>query len=232
MTKKVKVDSNMNETKVEGSPVVQDNKTNDKELNFRALEAKYQKLLEQERIAKLEAEKKAEEVLSKISSKEEDDDDDDVDPYVDHKKFKREQAKFGQKIKQETQSEIQKAVQKAFAQERQQNWLKNNPDFYEVMNHAEKFAQNNPELAQTILEMPEGFERQKLVYKNIKTLGLHKPKETTPPIQEKVDANRRSAYYQPSGVGTAPYSPQGDFSDDGKKNAFKKMKELQQRLGV
>jgi len=81
--------------------------------------------------------------------------------------------------------------------------MKNNPDFYEVMNHAQKFAERDPELAESILTMPEGFERQKLVYKNIKALGIHKKEEPKPSIQETIDKNRRSPYYQPSGVGAA-----------------------------
>lgn len=207
-----------------------ENKFTDKELNFRALEAKYQKELQQERSARLEAERQAQEMLSKKSIS--DDEEEDSEPYVDHKRLKKEQAKFGQRIKQETQNEIQKAVQTALAEDRKHNWLKNNPDFYEVLKHADKFAAKDPELAETILEMPDTFERQKLVYKSIKAIGIHKPEEKHPSIQEKVDANRRSPYYQPSGVGSAPYSSQGDFSPTGQKQAYDKMKELKARLGV
>jgi hypothetical protein len=79
--------------------------------------------------------------------------------------------------------------------------------------------------------MPEGFERQKLVYKNIKALGIHKKDEPKPSIQDKVDQNRRTPYYQPTGVGTAPYANAADFSQSGQSAAYKKMKELQKRLG-
>ncbi len=207
---------------------VQDSQVNNKELNFRALEAKYQRQLEQERAARLEAERIAQEVTSKKSLHVEEEDD--SEPYVDHKKLKREQAKFGQQIKQETHSEIQKAVQTALQEERKQNWMKQNSDFHEVLQHAEKLAMSNPELAETILEMPDTFERQKLVYKNIKALGLHRPEIKQPSIQDKVDANRRSPYYQPSGVGSAPYASASDFSASGQKNAYDKMKQLQSQL--
>jgi hypothetical protein len=113
---------------------------------------------------------------------------------------------------------------------KQEMWLENNPDFYEVLGNAEKFAQRSPKLAETILRMPEGFERQKLVYQNIKELGLHKPETKAPSIQDKIDANKRSPYYQPSGVGTAPYASAGDFSAVGQKNAYDKMQELKSRL--
>lgn len=204
----------------------QETKPTDKELNFRNLEAKYQRELERERAARIEAERIAQE--SKKQSV--DDDDDDSEPYVDHKKLAKKLDKFGEKTRQMAQSEVQKEVQKAIQQERQSNWLKQNPDFQEVMQFAEKLAQKDPDLAESILEMPEGFERQKLVYKSIKGMGLHKPEVKTPSIQEKVDANRRGPYYQPSSVGTAPYSSSGDFSASGQKSAYDKMQELKNRL--
>ena len=210
---------------------VQETKNNDKELNFRALEAKFQKQLDKEIAARLEAERLAQEAHSKKQMSL-DDDEDDSEPYVDHKRLKKEQAKLGQKIKQETQTEIQKAVSMALAEERKQNWIKSNPDFYSILQHADKFAEQDPDLAESILEMPEGFERQKLVYKSIKSLGIHKPKVAESTIQQKVDANRKSPYYQPSGVGSAPYAGAGDFSVSGQKNAYSKMKELQTRLGI
>jgi hypothetical protein len=114
--------------------------------------------------------------------------------------------------------------------EKQSTWLNTNKDFYEVMQNAEKLAQRDPELAETILRMPEGFDRQKLVYANIKALGLHKPEEKQPSIQEKIDANRRNPYYQPSGIAAAPYASAGDFSASGQKNAYEKMQELKNRL--
>ena len=116
------------------------------------------------------------------------------------------------------------------AEERKNSWLKNTPDFYEIMGHAQAFAERDPELAETILSMPEGFERQKLVYKNIKALGLHKKEEPRASIQDKIDQNKRSPYYQPSGMGAAPYAAAGDFTPSGMKNSYAKMQELKNRL--
>ncbi len=205
-----------------------ENKSSDKELNFRALEQKYQRQLESERNARLEAERMVQEVQAKKQVS--DDDEDDSEPYVDHKKLQKKLNKFGEQTKQQTQNEVKQAVQQALHEERRTNWLKSNPDFYDVLQHAEKFAQKDPELAEAILEMPDTFERQKLVYKNIKALGMHKPEVKGPSIQEKVDNNRRSPYYQPSGVGAAPYAAQGDFSLSGQKSAYDKMQELKKTL--
>jgi len=208
---------------------VQDNKPSDKELNFRNLEAKYQRQLAEERAARLEAEKRAQE-----ASRTQVQDDDDSEPYVDHKKLEKKLARFGEQTKQQTQAEIQQAVQQAIYEERRQTWLKSNPDFYDTLKNEnlEKFANLDPELADTILQMPDTFERQKLVYKNIKALGIDKPAQKQPSIQDKIDANRRSPYYQPSGVGTAPYQSVGDFSEAGQKNAYDKMQDLKKRLRI
>lgn len=210
----------------------QDQKISDKELNFRNLEAKYQKELAAERQARFEAEKERQRLEQEMLAKKQhiEEDDDDSEPYVDKKKLQKQLARFGEQTQKQTQSEIQRAVSTALQEERKANWLKQNNDFYDVLQHAEKLAQRDPELAETILEMPEGFERQKLVYKNIKALGLHKEPEKGPSIQDKIDANRRSPYYQPSGVGAAPYAAAGDFSPVGQKNAYAKLQELKNRL--
>lgn len=207
-----------------------ENKSNDKEYNFRALEARYEKQLAAERSAREQAEKLAQEALSR---KQQDDDDDSDEPYVDKKRLEKKLAKFEEKNHQKTQSDIQRAVQQAIYEERKENWLKSNKDFFDVMQHAEKLAQRDPELAETILEMPDGFERQKLVYKNIKAFGLHQPQNKEPSIQEKIDANKRSPYYQPSGIASAPYDgAAGDFSPQGQKQAYQKMQEMKNKLRI
>lgn len=203
-------------------------KTNDKELNFRALEAKYQRQLDQERAARLEIEKQFQESQSRKQVV--DDSDDDSEPYVDHKKLDKKLSSFEKRMEATIDKKAEEKARSLMQQDRKDSWLRNNPDFYDVLQHAEKFAEKDPELAETILQMPEGFERQKLVYRNIKSMGLDRPEQKQPSIQDKVDANRRSPYYQPSGTGTAPYNTSGDFSQAGQKNAYAKMKELQQKL--
>lgn len=201
-----------------------------KELNFRALERK----LEMETAARIQAEQLAEQrLLMHQQQQQVVEEDDTSEPYVDHKKLEKKLAKFGQQTKQQVQQDIQQAVSHAVREERKNMWIKNNPDFFDVLQkHAEKLAQRDPELADSILEMPESFERQKIVYKNIKALGLDKPEVKAPSIQEKIDSNRRSPYYQPSGVGTAPYASVGDFSTTGQKQAYDKMQQLKAKYGM
>ena len=198
----------------------------EKELNFRALEAKMKQQIEEERAGRLNAERLLQE--KQRSTVEEDDD----EPYVNHKNLNRKLQNFGEQTKQQTQAEINRAVSNALKDERNNNWLKNNADFHDVMKNAQKLYERDPELAETILEMPEGFERQKLVYKNIKALGLDRPEIKQASIQDKIDANKRSPYYQPSGVNAAPYAAQGDFSASGKQNAYAKMQELKSKLRI
>jgi hypothetical protein len=206
------------------APVAQ---TSDKEMNFRKLEAKYQAEIERERSARLDLERKMQESQKPIPQ----DDENDNEPYVDHRKLNKTLAKFGEQTKQQTQTDIQRAVNIAIQEERKANWLKSNSDFYEVLQHAEKLALKNPDLAESILEMPDGFERQKLVYKTIKSQGLHQPEQKAPSIQDKVDANRRGPFYQPSSVGTAPYAGSAaDFSPNGQKEAHAKMIALKERM--
>lgn len=210
---------------------ITEQKKNDAEYNF----AQLRKKLEQEQQARIQAEERAaklEQLAQRGAASQDDDDDDDGEPYIDRKRLKKEFGKVVPKLKEEARLDVRQEVQKAIQQERQQAWMRSNPDFYEVMNHAQKLADKDPELAETILEMPEGFERNKLVYKNIKALGLHKKEEPKPTIQETIDRNRKSPYYQPSGVGSAPYASASDFSPTGQKSAYDKMKELQARLRI
>jgi actin-related protein len=205
-----------------------DQKISDKEFNFRQLETKYKTEVERERQARLEAEQRLQTLSQQAQAVHEEEES--SDPYVDNRKLEKKLQRFGQN----TQSEIQKAMEKAKldAKEelKQELWLENNPDFFDVLQHAEKFAQTNPMLAETILKMPDSFERKKLVYANIKAMNLHKPVAKEASIQEKIDANRRSPYYQPTGVGSAPYANMGDFSDSGKKAAYEKMQQSKSRL--
>jgi len=203
-------------------------KNNNKELNFRALEQKYERQLEQERGARFEAERLYKESIEHRRPHEPETYD--PDEYIDHKKLNKKLEKFTESTQKNTQQEVQQAVQQALKEERRNTWLKANSDFDEIMSHTEDFYKNDPELAETILEMPDGFERTKLVYKNIKALGLHRPKSAEPSIQQKVDANRRHPGYQPNSVGSSPYSQQGDFSLSGQKQAYEKMKQLQNQL--
>jgi hypothetical protein len=212
-------------------------RVDDSEKNLTKQRKYYEKELEKERSARQMLEEKVSQLAQQRIGKQEPDDDDEPtdEPYVDHRRLQKSQARMEKKIVGETDQRIQNAVQTALAAERQTQWLKNNPDFYEVMNHAQTFADKDPELAETILSMPEGFERQKLVYKNIKALGIHKKPEAQPSIQDKIDQNRRSPFYQPSGMGAAPYGIANggrDVSPAEGQNAYKKMKELQARLRI
>ena len=207
---------------------VQDQNPSDKELNFRQLQQKHEQQLSQERAARMHAEEQYRQLSQQKQEMEEDDD----QPYVDHKRLSKKLKGFEEQTKQYTQSEIQRGVQQAIQEERNNTWLKTNSDFKETMQYAKKLYEKDPEFAETILEMPDTFERQKLVYKSIKAMGLDKPEQKMPSIQEKVDANRKSPYYQPSGVGSSPYQSQSDYSPSGQKNAYDKMQELKSRLRI
>lgn len=200
---------------------VQEQKQNDKEFNFRQIERR----LNEERAAREHAEKE----LQRLKAQSQDEDND-SEPYVDHKKLTKTLSKFGESTESKIEKGMEMAKERAKQELKQEMWLENNPDFYDVLQHSEKFYQKAPHLADTILHMPEGFARQKLVYQNIKALGIDKPEAKQPSIQEKIDANRRSPFYQPSGVASPPHAAAGDFSPAGQKNAYSHMQDLKNRL--
>lgn len=213
-------------------------KTNDKEYNFRALEAKHEKdrahllaQLQQEREDRERLSREIEEIKNYSRKRQEEDEENYSEPYVDDKRLNKKLEKFEKKSKADTKADIETAVQRAIYEERKTSYLKQNPDFISTLqNHAEKLLQKDPELAETILEMPEGFERQKLVYKNIKALGLDKPEPKQQSVQEKIDANRKNPYYIPTSQHAPPYANGGDFSETGQKSGYEQMKKLQKSL--
>lgn len=220
----------------------QEVRTDTTEQNLAKQRQMYERKLEAERQEKLQWQERAA-AAEKVSQERtrmsplNEDDDDDSEPYVDKKKLQRTLNKFGEQAKQQTRQEIQAAVAEALDNERKNNYLRENNDFNDVMNEdtLARFSTKHPRLAENILRMPDGFERQKLVYENIKALGLDKPEVKGPSVQDKINANRRSPYYQPSSVGAAPYDsgPSGkDYSDNEKKMAYDKMQELKNRLRI
>lgn len=212
-------------------------KPNDKEYNF----AQVRKQLEQERQARMQAEEKAsrleqEQKQARKPYKDDDDDEEDSsnEPYVDHKTLKKQLKKALPQIKEETKKELREEVRREFEQEKQQSYVKQNPDFTQVLTeeNIQKFAEKHPSIAERMLRMPDNFDRQALLYEQIKALQLHKKEEPQQTIQKTIDNNRKSPYYQPSGVGTSPYAAVGDFSPAGQKNAYAKLQEMKAKLRI
>src|SRR5258708_3956222 len=208
---------------------------NSKEINFRAQEKAmkehYERQLVQERTERERIAAEKDRIARELElAKRSRDDDDDVDsePYVDHRKLNKKLNQYEQKQQQQTQTEIQRAMQMAREEAKKEAWLENNQDFYETLQqHAEKLAQKSPALAKSILAMPDNFELKKLVYQSIKEFGLDKPEEKKSSVQDKIEANKRGQFYQPSNIGSAPYQGQtADFSESGQKAAYAKMQAL------
>lgn len=202
---------------------------------------KFRKLFEQERAARLKAEEKTAQLEQEKQARGpapgsddevSDESDDDDEPYVQRKSLKKTLAREREIIKKEVKEEALKEARNMFAQEKQQSYLKSNADFQQVMNPEvmQRFVDKCPGIAEGILSMPDSFERQKLVYETIKAMNLHKPEEAKPSIQDTINANKKSPYYQPSSMSSAPYAAQGDFSPSGKKAAYDKIQELKARL--
>ena len=209
---------------------VQENKPSDKEINFRKIEEKHRRELSEMQARLEETERKATEALSRNQVE----DDNDDEPYVGHKRLEKKLSSFEKKMEEKIDKKAEEKARMLIGQKEEEDWIKNNSDFGDVLKEENlmKLVNKAPGLAESIKRMPDGIEKQKLVYNTIKTMGLDKPDQKQPSIQDKIDANRRSPYYQPSGMGAAPYNSVGDFSEAGQKNAYSKMKELQKRLRI
>ena len=197
---------------------------NSAEVNFAKLRKKLEateKEREELRAHSLQLEKEKEDLLKSKSRPLEDDDDD--EPYVDKRKLKKELSRYGEEFERKVEDKVQRALE----QERKNTYLKENSDFDQVMapESLQKFVEAHPSLAEAILKMPDGFERQKLVYENLKTLQRFKEASSKPSIQDKIDSNRRSPYYQGPSNATPPFGGQID-----PKAAYNKMQELKSRL--
>ena len=200
-----------------------------KEYNFRMLEQKKNKEIEDARRESEQYREQLDEMNKRLQAFENQDDD---DVYVDKNRLERKLKDFGQQTQKQTKHEVQTAVNAAIKEEKRQNWLKQNSDFQDVLKHADKLAEKDPDLAESILEMPEGFERQKLAYKSIKAMGLHKPPQQEQSMQDKVNQNRKGLYYQPSDVNSSPYGASGDFSAAGQKNAYDQLQKWKKNMRI
>jgi hypothetical protein len=208
-------------------------KPSDKEINFRKQEAMYLRQLDQERQEKEKLKQELE--LSRLTRQDQlkqDQDEDDSEPYVDHKKLNKKLSSFGQNTQSEIQKAMERTKQAAKEEVKQELWLENNPDFFDVLQKADEFAQRAPKLAENILKMPDNFDRQRLVYQTIKEMGIDKPPQKQSSVQEKIDANRRTPFYQPTGTNGPSYAATGDFSPSGQKNAYDKMQQLKAQLRI
>lgn len=213
----------------QNTPVTTENiKQDNREYNFSQLNKKY----EMEKQARMQAEAKVSELEKLSQSRKRYEDEDDDEPYVDHKRLEKKLNSFEEKIEKKIDERAEMKARVMFEEERKSLYLKENNDFHNVMSeqNLQKFAEKNPSLAKTIMNMPDGFEKSKLVYETMKSLGIDKPEQKQSSIQDKIDANKRIPYYQPTGIANSPYNNGGDFSESGQKSAYAHMMALKKRL--
>lgn len=177
----------------------------------------------QEREARVKAEQELE--AMKRRPIDDDSDDDEDDSYVDSKKLKRQLSKMEQNIERKAEDRARRIIE----EERGKNFMvqlrTEYRDFDEVLSPeaANRLAEANPVLAETILALPNEYEKRKLAYETIKSMGFHKKPEPKASAQDLVNKNMRNPYYYPASQGSAPGNS-GDFTEAGKKAAYEKMK--------
>lgn len=206
----------------------------EQQLNFARLrqeKERFAQLAEQEKQARLQLEERLRQFeQSKSRQEDPDDDEEDSEPYVDRKKLNKVLSKWEQKFDQKVEEKVAKRLE----DERKKDYLirlkSEYKDFDEVLNAetAEKFSQDHPGLAKNILDLPDEYQRTKMAYETMKSLGVHKKPEAKP-IQDKINENQRQLYFRPSTV-SGPGTNSVDFSVQGQKAAFDKMKQLQARV--
>lgn len=165
-------------------------------------------------------------------------DEDDGEPYVDKKRLNREMSKLKESMGAEIDRKAEEKARSLMAEEKKKDFFKNNKDFNEIMQQDEiqRFIAEQPGLAEDLETMPDNFERQKVVYRMIKTLKEAKPVQgaapTAPksPLAQAFDARKSAMAYQPGGSSGGPFQSIGDFSQQGQKNAFDRFRALQKTV--
>ncbi len=209
---------------------VQDAVDQEKQKNF----AELRRIAETERAERIRLQEELDDL--KLRSKPAEDDEDDSEPYVDNKKFKKKLNQFEQNLGRQTSDIVKHEVEKALREERKQSWFKTNTDFHKVMTPEllNKFEDQYGDEARSILTHPDEFERQRLAYYSIKAKGLDRPEVKKQTAQELADQNRRTPYYQPSGVSSSPYGGTvgRNVSEEEGKAALANMRNLQKNLRI
>lgn len=201
-----------------------------KEYNFAQLrkQMEYERAgREEERAARIEAEERAAK-YERMAQHKPAEEDYDSEPYVDNKKLKMVMSNFEADIDKKIDAAAEKKAFTMIQKERDAQFLKANKDFEQVMNSdlVQKFADMNPDLAESILAMPKNLDREKLVYRYIKAMKIDQPEIKKPNIQAQINTNRTNPGFQPNGVAGAPYESVADFSPQGQKNAYERTQAL------
>lgn len=218
------------EQKVSESP-------SDKELNFRRLEA----AREADRDARVRAElenqmlkREIEEIKVLLQPKEKDPLDE-VEDYVDPARLKAklsiERTALERKAKEIAKNTYQE-IKKEEEEKEKKNYIarlkRDYPDYESVMNESTLMTleQIDPIFLETVLSIPDDYERRAKTYKKIKSLP--KPEEKVS-IQDKVAENQQNPYYMPSGSGN-PSAVEFDIrSKSARESAYAKLKAAQKR---
>lgn len=194
---------------------------------------KIRKQLDQERNEKIKLQERIEALERAHKPPKVEDDEESDEPYIDQKTFTKKLSKFGAEQEQRIDKLAEEKVRVLLEAEKQQEYVRKNSDFNQILSqeNIQRFANEQPAMAERMLKMPDNFDRQALLYEQIKALqSTKKAVEEKSAIQQRIDQNRKTPFYQPSGMGASPYAAAGDFSPAGQKSAYDKVQELKSRL--
>lgn len=195
--------------------------------------AQLRKTLEAERAEKAQLLQKMKEMESAKAPVPHDDDGD--EPYIDQKTLARKMSAWEKDLEQRFEKKAEEKARELLAQDKRNEFLKRNPDFENILapENLDKYSKDNPEEAEvwTQLRTENNFERQKLLYYQLKKQEALKKMGEVSSMQKKVDENRKNPYYIPSGSGTPPQASfGGNFDKTAQKNSYDLMQSLKQRV--
>lgn len=215
-------------------------RVSDKEHNFRRLEA----AREAEREARIRAEMELQmlrgemqEIKSMLRPREKDPLDD-VEDYVDPARLKAklelERAAFERKAKdiaKSTYDELKREDQEKEKKDFMTRLKREYPDYDAIMNEntLASLEKIDPLFVDTVLAIPDDYERRKKTYAKIKSLPKQEPKAS---IKERVEENQKNPYYIPAGSGASGGLPSIEFdvsSKTARESAYAKLKAAQRR---
>lgn len=209
----------------------------DKELNFRKLEA----AREAEKEARIRAEMEAQYLKREMDAIRASMQPKEVDPLDDLSEDDyQEPAKLSSKIKEKLNKERQhfrreaeeianKVIEERDKKDYFRRLKQDYHDFDQVVNETNlaQLAESSPELTESLMKIPDEYEKRRLAYSAIKRMG--KKEEPKASIKEKVQENSHNTYYTPQSAGVPTAADYDLKSPQARQAAYEKLKLAQRR---
>lgn len=222
-----------------GKELLEKESRNDKELNFRRLEA----MRDQEKEARMRAEMEAQmlrkefETLKTMMTPKEKDPLDDIQDLseLEPRKLKEILSRRDQNLRKEAEESALLRFEEKQKEMKRTNFLETLRDKYsdydDVMNQdiVAKIQEQDPDAIDAISSIEDPLVRREKAYKFIKKRIASQPQENSQTIKEKVEANLQNPYMIPGNSGSPSAVDFDVSSPSAKRTAYAKLKAAQRR---